>query len=177
MLHAASKVRKYSAAIQFALSALYGLLGCAELSQRSFIALEIRQVQLDTLSHHVVPFLASLGDSALASFYLQDVLNVRSSLLSTAGTMLGECYTNATFSKVLEFVLFKRREAASLTFLEARTELALLSLRHGALHSPPAPGTRARATARAHSPAALLFSKLNTIFFGYFNPEKSLFTW
>lgn len=43
---------------------------------------------------------------------------------------LTECYTNGTYTKVPEFLGFRRREASSRTFLEADCEHGLLLLRH-----------------------------------------------
>jgi len=131
-LHAASQARGHSAAIQFALSGLLGVLGAPVEALRAFAALEVRQVQLDTLSHHVVPFLAAAAPSDGAR-HLADVAALRSLLLSSAGDALADCYANSTFSKVLEFTAFQRREGGSLTFTEAAAEAALLALRRATL--------------------------------------------
>jgi hypothetical protein len=57
------------------------------------------------------------------------VRRVRSDCEEAIREAITECYTNGTYTKVLEFLGFQRREAASRTFLEADCESGLLRVR------------------------------------------------
>lgn len=64
MLLAGVQARPYSGPMRLALAGLYTLLGCPQAAARQARALEIKNIQLDSLaSHHLLPGLLALGAS------------------------------------------------------------------------------------------------------------------
>lgn len=57
----ALKQRPFSAVLRLSLAGLQWLLGNADASLTQFHALSVRQVQLDSLSHHVLPAITQCG--------------------------------------------------------------------------------------------------------------------
>lgn len=57
----AVKQRPFSAVLRLSLAGLQWLLGNADAALAEFHALSVRQVQLDSLSHHVLPAITQCG--------------------------------------------------------------------------------------------------------------------
>jgi N-terminal acetyltransferase B complex non-catalytic subunit len=71
VLEAACALRPYSASIRLALAGLHELVANPVAALEHFQALSIRQVQLDSLGHHVLPTLTTFNPAPSARFMLE----------------------------------------------------------------------------------------------------------
>jgi hypothetical protein len=82
----AVKQRPFSAVLRLSLAGLHWLLGNVDAALAQFRALSVRQVQLDSLSHHVLPAIAQFG-AASHEHYLTSVRSPCTSLCSLCSSL------------------------------------------------------------------------------------------
>lgn len=144
LLESCVGLRPHSAQIRLSLAALHTLIGCPEAARSHGQALDIKNIQLDSLaSHHMLPALLSfyspnLTVSSLPSFsssspslqgLLRETLYLFSDHLKEASSTLREAYDQGSYSKVLEFIAFKERIELSHTRALARAEKQIFEMK------------------------------------------------
>jgi hypothetical protein len=141
LLESCVGLRPHSAQIRLSLAALHTLVGCPEAARSHGQALDIKNIQLDSLaSHHMLPALLSFyspptgtavlnsSSSSLPSL-LRETLYLFSDHLKEASSTLRDAYRQGSYSKVLEFIAFKERIEFSHTRALARAEKQILEMK------------------------------------------------
>jgi N-terminal acetyltransferase B complex non-catalytic subunit len=141
LLESCVGLRPHSAQIRLSLAALHTLVGCPEAARSHGQALDIKNIQLDSLaSHHMLPALLSFyspptGTAALNSSsssltsLLRETLYLFSDHLKEASSTLRDAYQEGSYSKVLEFIAFRERIELSHTRALARAEKQILEMK------------------------------------------------
>ncbi|KAK9840809.1 hypothetical protein WJX81_006295 [Elliptochloris bilobata] len=136
LLEAGQMARAVSAPLRLAAAALYGLLGAPEAAAAQLAALNVKNIQIDTVTGHLLlPALLAVpcGAKALAEV-LAAAKSLRANHLREAGTSLLAAMQWGHYSKVLEFVKFKERLEASHTSAVAAVEARIAGLRTAGQH-------------------------------------------
>ncbi|KAI8469814.1 MAG: N-acetyltransferase B complex non catalytic subunit-domain-containing protein [Monoraphidium minutum] len=129
--------RPYGGEWRLALTALFGLLGCAPAAAAHFFKTEAKHIQMDTLaSHHLLPAALAVGADKVSGPLLAQTLALFDDHMRDAGDTLMQAYKQDTHTKVLEFVQFKERLQRAHAYAVARAELAILKMRQQ-LAAPP----------------------------------------
>ncbi|GAX81564.1 hypothetical protein CEUSTIGMA_g8992.t1 [Chlamydomonas eustigma] len=132
VLESCVSTRPFSAAMRLSLTALYTILGCPEAAAQHCKALDLKNIQMDTLaSHHLLPALVAFkapGARETVKMLLQDMTKLYDDHNKDAADTLSKAYQGSTFSKVLEFVEFQERMSLAHTRVTANCEKELLEL-------------------------------------------------
>lgn len=122
------------AGLRLGLTSLYVLLGAAGAAFETFTPVDCKNIQMDTMAHHVLPAVegGAAPDAALAVCRLADILRADTGKdIAEAGVT---AYNQGVYTKALEFVDFHRRlsnshSLAAASVLAARTALRTASAR------------------------------------------------
>ncbi|KAK2715089.1 N-alpha-acetyltransferase 25, NatB auxiliary subunit-like [Artemia franciscana] len=106
----------------------YTLLGGGYGAQQTYETLDIKYIQLDSLSHILVHKLLPLGQVKSAAAIYAQTLRFFSASVRESPEHLISCYKFGNYAKIPEMVNFQRRLEESLQFAMATTENMLLSL-------------------------------------------------
>lgn len=114
---------------------LYSYIGAFQPAHRHYLELQIKSVQLDTMSYLIVGHAIRLGFPQIAQQLITDILTYHSRSAREAGDLLSEPLRKASYCKIQEVLDFRLRLSRSVTLAAARTESVFLSL---ALSATPA---------------------------------------
>lgn len=116
----------HHADMRFALMSAYLALGCPTRAHAHAKPLDLKNIQMDTLSHHLLPALDTLGSRAVARSMRRAVEKLHDDHESgDAGDMYVLALRSKAFSKASEMVAFKQRLAASHQLADVRADKAL----------------------------------------------------
>ena len=116
------------AELRLCLVAAYALLGASTAASDALAPLDVKNIQMDTMAHHVLP----CAESGCASSVLLEYCGLAERLNADARRDIAEAgvkaYENGAYTKALEFVDFRARLAgshAARKFAAARARVAL----------------------------------------------------
>ena len=143
----------HHAEMRIALVSAYLALGCPTQAQIHWKQLDVKNIQMDTLSHHMQPAVGVLGPMAIARGVRRAILKLHSDHESgDAGDMYVLALKHGAFAKAIEMVGFARRLASSHQLADARADVeaeeALVACLTG-VGSGAAPQASSVETARA----------------------------
>ncbi|KAG2237856.1 N-acetyltransferase B complex non catalytic subunit-domain-containing protein [Thamnidium elegans] len=116
--------------IKLILVRMYIMLGVYKRPFEIYRTMEIKQIQFDTMIHYFTDRVASLGCVNELETLLHDSLSIYKSNEVETPEMLVKAYQYGTFSKIQEFIEFRRRLDTSLQHAISRTELMRLDYIH-----------------------------------------------
>ncbi|GMP48986.1 hypothetical protein CsSME_00016140 [Camellia sinensis var. sinensis] len=125
-------IRRYVWQYKVLLLHLYSHLGALSLAYQWYKSLDVKNILLETVSHHILPqMLASplwvdLGD------LLRDYLRFMDDHFRESADLTFLAYRHRNYSKVIEFVQFKERLQHSGQYLMAKIEAPILQLKQNA---------------------------------------------
>lgn len=129
VLEAAYGYSPHNATLRLSLTSVYGLLGAAAAAAVPFQSLGVKHIQLDTLTHHLLPALLGGGQWEKARRLADDVRAFHTAHARDAADTMLMAYDTGTFTKVLEFVGLLNRLGHSHTRAVAVLEVQLQRVR------------------------------------------------
>jgi N-terminal acetyltransferase B complex non-catalytic subunit len=138
VLEAAYGYSPHNATLRLSLTSVYGLLGAAAAAAVPFESLGVKHIQLDTLTHHLLPALLGGGQWAKARRLADDVRGFHAAHERDAPDTILMAYDAGTYTKVLEFVGLLDRLGHSHTRAAAVLELQLQRVRETYAMAPAA---------------------------------------
>ncbi|ORX87429.1 TPR-like protein [Basidiobolus meristosporus CBS 931.73] len=114
LLENALKKSTYNFQFKFLAIRLYQILGVFQRSLELYKSMDIKHIQLDTLSHMIVESGADLGFSEDLVGVIYESLGIYSSNTTETPEMIVQAYKYGTYSKIEEFIDFRRRLEDSL---------------------------------------------------------------
>ncbi|PKA67116.1 hypothetical protein AXF42_Ash004608 [Apostasia shenzhenica] len=125
-------IRKYTWQYKLPLLHLYSYLRALPLAYEWYGTLDVKNILLETTSHHIVPHLLASPLLPEASAVLKDYLKFMDEHLKEAADLTFLAYRHRNYSKVIEFVQFKERLEHSNQYAFARIEFSILQLKQKA---------------------------------------------
>ncbi|KAF5954340.1 hypothetical protein HYC85_007196 [Camellia sinensis] len=125
-------VRRYVWQYKVLLLHLYSHLGALSLAYQWYKSLDVKNILLETVSHHILPQMLTsplwvdLGD------LLRDYLRFMDDHFRESADLTFLAYRHRNYSKVIEFVQFKERLQHSGQYLMAKIEAPILQLKQNA---------------------------------------------
>ncbi|KAK8921085.1 hypothetical protein KSP39_PZI020827 [Platanthera zijinensis] len=121
--------RKYVWQYKLSLVHLYSYVNALPLAFEWYGSLDMKNILLETASHHIVPQLLVSPLWSETSALLKDYLKFMDDYLREAADLTFLAYRHRKYSKVIEFVQFKERLDHSNHYLAARIEYWILLLK------------------------------------------------
>ncbi|TVU18876.1 hypothetical protein EJB05_34993 [Eragrostis curvula] len=125
-------VRKYVWQYKINLVHLYSYLGALPLAHKWYITLEVKNILLESVSHHILPQLLDSPFLQHAADLVKDYLKFMDDHLKESADLTCLAYRHRTYSKVIEFVQFKDRLQRSMQYLSAKSDSVMLQLKQKA---------------------------------------------
>ncbi|KAI8359816.1 N-acetyltransferase B complex non catalytic subunit-domain-containing protein [Blakeslea trispora] len=125
----------YNFQIKLLLVRIYTMLGVYKRPFEIYRSMEIKQIQFDTMIHYFTERYASLGCASELETLLYDSLSIYKSNEVETPEMLVKAYQYGTFSKIQEFIEFRRRLDTSLQHSITRIELLRLEFIHSSFQT------------------------------------------
>ncbi|XP_043701525.1 N-terminal acetyltransferase B complex auxiliary subunit NAA25 isoform X2 [Telopea speciosissima] len=122
-------IRRYVWQYKVLLVHLYSLLNALPLAYEWYKSLEIKNILLETISHHILPQMLMSPLWVDLADLLKDYLKFMDDHLRESADLTFLAYRHRNYSKVIEFVLFKERLEHSNQYLLARLEAHILQLK------------------------------------------------
>ncbi|KAL7264217.1 hypothetical protein ACSBR1_002217 [Camellia fascicularis] len=125
-------IRRYVWQYKVLLLHLYSHLGALSLAYQWYKSLDVKNILLETVSHHILPQMLTsplwvdLGD------LLRDYLRFMDDHFRESADLTFLAYRHRNYSKVIEFVQFKERLQHSGQYLMAKIEAPILQLKQNA---------------------------------------------
>jgi len=136
------------AELRLCLVAAYALLGASTAASDALAPLDVKNIQMDTMAHHVLP----CAESGCASSVLLEYCGLAERLNADARRDIAEAgvkaYENGAYTKALEFVDFRARLAGSHAARKFAAARARVALREAILALGGAQELRGRETGR-----------------------------
>ena len=110
-------------------------VGVYKRSFEIYRTMEIKQIQFDTMIHYFTDKFASLGCVDELETLFHDALSIYKSNEVETPEMLVKAYQYGTFSKIQEFIEFRRRLDTSLQHAISKTELMRLDYVHASFQT------------------------------------------
>lgn len=125
-------IRRYVWQYKILLLHLYSHLGALTLAYEWYKSLDVKNILLETVSHHILPqiLLSPLWEEL--NNYLTDYLKFMDEHLRESANLTFLAYGHRTYTKAIEFVQFKQRLQLSNQYLIVRLEVPNLQLRQNA---------------------------------------------
>ncbi|WJZ89167.1 hypothetical protein VitviT2T_008405 [Vitis vinifera] len=108
---------------------LYSYLGAYSLSYEWYKSLEVKNILLESVSHHILPQMLVSPLWVDLNDVLKDYLKFMDDHLKESADLTSLAYRHRNYSKVIEFVQFKERLQHSNQYLMARLEAPILQLK------------------------------------------------
>ncbi|KAG4198807.1 hypothetical protein ERO13_A05G109100v2 [Gossypium hirsutum] len=102
------------------------------LTIRRYKSLDVKNILMETVSHHILPQMLASPLWADLSNLLKDYLKFMDDHFRESADLTFLAYRHRNYSKVIEFVQFKERLQHSNQYLVARVEAPILQLKQGA---------------------------------------------
>ncbi|KAB8099000.1 hypothetical protein EE612_028800 [Oryza sativa] len=125
-------VRKYVWQYKVMLVHLYSYLGALPLAHRWYVTLEVKNILLESASHHILPQMLNSPLLQQTADLVKDYLKFMDDHLKESADLTCLAYRHRTYSKVIEFVQFKERLQHSMQYLSVRSDSIILSLKQKA---------------------------------------------
>ncbi|XP_052190643.1 N-terminal acetyltransferase B complex auxiliary subunit NAA25 isoform X2 [Diospyros lotus] len=125
-------IRRYVWQYKISLLHLYSHWGALSLAYQWYKSLDVKNILLETVSHHILPQMlmsplwVDLGD------LLRDYLKFMDDHFKESADLAFLAYRHRNYSKVIEFVQFKERLQRSSQYLMAQIEAPILQLKQNA---------------------------------------------
>ncbi|KAM5583076.1 N-terminal acetyltransferase B complex auxiliary subunit NAA25 [Rosa sericea] len=111
---------------------LYSHLGALSLAYEWFKSLDVKNILMETVSHHILPQMMVSPLWVDINNLLKDYLKFMDDHLRESADLTFLAYRHRNYSKVIEFVQFKERLQHSNQYLVARVEGPILQLKQNA---------------------------------------------
>ncbi|KAL0143185.1 N-acetyltransferase B complex non catalytic subunit-domain-containing protein [Mucor lusitanicus] len=121
--------------IKLVLVRMYTMMGVFKRPFEIYRTMEIKQIQFDTMLHYFTDRFASLGCVDQLESLLHDGLSIYKSNEVETPEMLVKAYQYGTFSKIQEFIEFRRRLDTSLQHAISRAEIMRLDYIHSSFQT------------------------------------------
>ncbi|KAF8652454.1 hypothetical protein HU200_062786 [Digitaria exilis] len=125
-------VRKYVWQYKIILVHLYSYLGALPLAHKWYITLEVKNILLESVSHHILPQMLNSPFLQHAADLVKDYLKFMDDHLKESADLTCLAYRHRTYSKVIEFVQFKDRLQRSMQYLSVKSDSVMLHLKQKA---------------------------------------------
>ncbi|KAH1066699.1 hypothetical protein J1N35_031686 [Gossypium stocksii] len=125
-------IRRYAFQYKILLLHLYSYFGALPLAYERYKALDVKNILMETVSHHILPQMLASPLWADLSNLLKDYLKFMDDHFRESADLTFLAYRHRNYSKVIEFVQFKERLQHSNQFLVARVEAPILQLKQSA---------------------------------------------
>ncbi|CAD5162973.1 unnamed protein product [Musa acuminata subsp. malaccensis] len=125
-------IRRYVWQYKILLLHLYSYLGALPLAYEWYSTLDVKNILLETVSHHILPQMISSPLWQENGDLLKDYLKFMDDHLREAADLTCVAYRHRNYSKVIEFVQFKDRLENSNQLLMARLDVSILQLKQKA---------------------------------------------
>uniref|UniRef100_A0A452YRW3 N-alpha-acetyltransferase 25, NatB auxiliary subunit n=1 Tax=Aegilops tauschii subsp. strangulata TaxID=200361 RepID=A0A452YRW3_AEGTS len=122
-------VRKHVWQYKITLVHLYSYLGALPLAHRWYVSLEVKNILLESVSHHILPQMLSSPFLQQTASLVKDYLRFMDDHLKESADLTCLAYRHRTYSKVIEFVQFKNRLQRSMQYLAVKSDSVILSLK------------------------------------------------
>lgn len=122
-------VRKHVWQYKITLVHLYSYLGALPLAHRWYVSLEVKNILLESVSHHILPQMLSSPFLQQTASLVKDYLKFMDDHLKESADLTCLAYRHRTYSKVIEFVQFKNRLQRSMQYLAVKSDSVILSLK------------------------------------------------
>ncbi|GMP89826.1 hypothetical protein CsSME_00041217 [Camellia sinensis var. sinensis] len=125
-------IRRYVSQYKILLVHLYSHWGALSLAYQWYKSLDVKNILLETVSHHILPQMlisplwVDLGD------LLRDYVRFMDDHFRESADLTFLAYRHRNYSKVIEFVQFKERLQRSNQYLVAKIEAPILQLKQNA---------------------------------------------
>ncbi|KAI9486220.1 MAG: N-acetyltransferase B complex non catalytic subunit-domain-containing protein [Benjaminiella poitrasii] len=135
LLESALKKSIHNFQIKLILVRMYTMLGVYKRPFEIYRTMEIKQIQFDTMIHYFTDRFASLGCIDELEDILHESLLIYKSNEVETPEMLVKAYQYGTFSKIQEFIEFRRRLDTSLQHAITQIEIARLDYLHSSFQT------------------------------------------
>ncbi|KAL6865074.1 hypothetical protein ACP4OV_016225 [Aristida adscensionis] len=125
-------VRKYVWQYKILLVHLYSYVGVLPLAHKWYLTLEVKNILLESVSHHMLPQMLNSPFLQQAADLVKDYLKFMDDHLKESADLTCLAYRHRTYSKVIEFVQFKDRLQNSMQYLSVRSDSMILHLKQKA---------------------------------------------
>ncbi|CAN6347249.1 unnamed protein product [Urochloa humidicola] len=125
-------VRKYVWQYKIILVHLYSYLGALPLAHKWYITLEVKNILLESVSHHILPQMLNSPFLQHAADLVKDYLKFMDDHLKESADLTCLAYRHRTYSKVIEFVQFKDRLQRSMQYHSVKLDFLMLHLKQKA---------------------------------------------
>ncbi|XP_042418607.1 N-terminal acetyltransferase B complex auxiliary subunit NAA25-like isoform X2 [Zingiber officinale] len=122
-------IRRYVWQYKIQLVHLYSLLGALPLAYEWYCMLEVKNILVETVSHHILPQMLNSPLWSETGDLLSDYLKFMDDHLRESADLTSVAYRHRNYSKVIEFVQFKERLGHSSRLLTARLDVPILQLK------------------------------------------------
>ncbi|XWS71905.1 hypothetical protein CRYUN_Cryun03dG0178600 [Craigia yunnanensis] len=111
---------------------LYSHFGAFSLAHEKYKSLDVKNILMETVSHHILPQMLASPLWADLSNLLKDYLKFMDDYVRESADLTFLAYRHRNYSKGIEFVQFKERLQHSNQYLVARVEAPILQLKQSA---------------------------------------------
>ncbi|KAG8494892.1 hypothetical protein CXB51_012353 [Gossypium anomalum] len=125
-------IRRYTFQYKILLLHLYSYFGALPLAYERYKSLDVKNILMEAVSHHILPQMLASPLWADLSNLLKDYLKFMDDHFRESADLTFLAYRHRNYSKVIEFVQFKERLQHSNQYLVARVEAPILQLKQGA---------------------------------------------
>ncbi|KAJ6693397.1 hypothetical protein OIU85_004192 [Salix viminalis] len=125
-------IRRYIWQYKILLLHLYSHLGVISLAYEWYKSLDMKNILMETVSHHILPQMLASPLWGDLNNLLKDYLKFMDDHFRESADLTFLAYRHRNYSKVIEFVQFKERLQRSNQYLVARVETSVLQLKQNA---------------------------------------------
>ncbi|XP_022729359.1 N-terminal acetyltransferase B complex auxiliary subunit NAA25-like isoform X2 [Durio zibethinus] len=125
-------IRRYVWQYKILLLHLYSHFGALSLAYERYKSLDVKNILMETVSHHMLPQMLASPLWADLSNLIKDYLKFMDDHFRESADLTFLAYRHRNYSKVIEFVQFKERLQHSNQYLVARVESPILQLKQSA---------------------------------------------
>ncbi|KAJ6763727.1 N-TERMINAL ACETYLTRANSFERASE-RELATED [Salix purpurea] len=125
-------IRRYIWQYKILLLHLYSHLGVISLAYEWYKSLDMKNILMETVSHHILPQMLASPLWGDLNNLLKDYLKFMDDHFRESADLTFLAYRHRNYSKVIEFVQFKERLQRSNQYLVARVETSVLQLKQKA---------------------------------------------
>ncbi|KAF5744470.1 phagocyte signaling-impaired protein [Tripterygium wilfordii] len=125
-------IRRYVWQYKILLVHLYSFLGALSLAYEWYKLLDVKNILMETVSHHMVPQLLESPLWVELNNLLKDYLRFMDDYFRESADLTFLAYRHRNYSKVIEFVQFKEHLQRSNQYLVAKVEASILLLKQNA---------------------------------------------
>ncbi|GAB4860256.1 hypothetical protein Ancab_011737 [Ancistrocladus abbreviatus] len=122
-------IRRYVSQYKILLLHLYSHLGAIPVAYEWYKTLDVKNILLETVSHHIFPQMLTSPLWAELNDTLKDYLKFMDDYFRESADLTFLAYRHRNYSKVIEFVQFKDRLQHSNQYLVAQLESSILKLK------------------------------------------------